>query len=345
MPLASPEQYRQMLDSARRGGYALPAYNVSSLEMLTAVLEGLTDAQSDGIIAISVSASRFLSGPTVNDCVLGAQTFAEFAHRVADRYPVLVALHTDHCGADDLDRFVVPLLAITEERRRCGLPPLFNSHMWDGSALSLQDNLDIAQPLLARCAAVDVLLEIEVGVIGGEREGLSADHPDRLYSTPEDFLAVVDRLGAGAQGRYLVAATFGNVHGIYKPGNVKLDPQVLRRGQEVVRQRTGGKDFDLVFHGGSGSGLDSIHEAIDHGVVKMNISTEAEYCYTRPVVDHMMRNYNGVLMIDGEVGEKKAYDPRKYLRKAQDGLSARVARSCVELKSAGSALLIKASIE
>ncbi len=311
MPVADPATYRRLIDRARAGGFAYPAVNVTSLTTANAVLKGLAESRSDGIIQISTGGGAFASGIGVKDMALGAISIAEHVHRAAERYPIFVALHTDHCQAKNLDRFVVPLIEETEKRRAAGRPNLFNGHMFDGSDLPLDKNLDIAAPLLERCRRSEIVLEIEVGVVGGEEDGVKGEASGKMYTTPADFLETARRLDAVADARFLVAATFGNVHGVYKPGHVKLKPTVLRDGQQALEQALGPAGrFALVFHGGSGSTLEEIHEAISYGVVKMNIDTDMQYAFTRAIADHMMKNYDGVLMIDGERGSKKAFDPR-----------------------------------
>ena len=268
--------------------------------------------------------------------VVGAVALAEFAHVVAAKYDVTIALHTDHCPKDKLDGFMRPLIDVSAERVAAGRDPLFQSHMWDGSAVELHENLDLAEELLDKCAAANIILEIEIGVVGGEEDGVEAKHDAKLYSTPEDGLATAEALGLGERGRYMVAATFGNVHGVYKPGNVVLTPSILNDIQTAVGQKYGkDKPFDLVFHGGSGSLLSEIREALDYGVVKMNVDTDTQYAYTRPVVEHMFKNYDGVLKIDGEVGNKKAYDPRAWGKLAEAGMAARVVEACTDLRSVG----------
>ncbi|GGP80464.1 class II fructose-bisphosphate aldolase [Saccharothrix coeruleofusca] len=339
MPIATPEVYAEMLDRAKANEFAYPAINVTSSETLNAALRGFAEAESDGIIQVSTGGAEFASGTKVKDMVTGAVALAEFAHVVAEKYPVNIALHTDHCPKDKLDGYVRPLVAISQERVDRGQNPLFQSHMWDGSAVPLDENLKIASELLDLTAKARIILEIEVGVVGGEEDGVANEINDKLYTTPEDYLKTVDALGAGEKGRYLVAATFGNVHGVYKPGNVKLRPEILKQGQDVVAEKlglpAGSKPFDLVFHGGSGSLLEEIHEAVSYGVIKMNIDTDTQYAFTRPVVGHMFSNYDGVLKVDGEVGNKKAYDPRSYLKAAEQGMAARVAQACEHLKSSG----------
>jgi len=342
MPVATPEVYAEMLDRAKAGAFAYPAINVTSSQTLNAALKGLAEAGSDGIVQVSTGGAEYLSGPGVKDMAVGASALAAYAHEVAARYPVNIALHTDHCPKDKLDGFVRPLLAISAERVARGEHPLFQSHMWDGSAVPLEENLVIARDLLAACAKANVVLEIEVGVVGGEEDGVANEINEKLYTTPEDFERTVDALGTGEHGRYLLAATFGNVHGVYKPGNVKLRPDILAEGQATAARRLGqgedAKPFDLVFHGGSGSTLEEIREALDYGVVKMNIDTDTQYAFSRPVVDHMFRNYDGVLRVDGEVGNKKTYDPRTWGKAAEAGMSARVVEACEDLRSTGASL-------
>ncbi|MEU7824160.1 class II fructose-bisphosphate aldolase [Catellatospora sp. NPDC049133] len=336
MPIASPEVYAEMLDRAKAGAFAYPAINVSSSQTLHAALQGFAEAESDGIIQVSTGGAEYLSGPTIKDMVSGSVAFAAFAHEVAKKYSVNVALHTDHCPKNKLDGFVRPLLAISAERVARGENPLFQSHMWDGSAVPLDENLQIAEELLALTHAAKIVLEIEVGVVGGEEDGVVGAIDEKLYSTVEDALATAAALGLGEKGRYMTALTFGNVHGVYKPGNVKLRPEILKEIQEQVGAKYGKeKPFDLVFHGGSGSLLSEIRDAVDYGVVKMNVDTDTQYAFTRPVADHMLRNYDGVLKIDGEVGNKKQYDPRAWGKAAESGMAARVAQACQDLRSTG----------
>ncbi|MGQ0840330.1 class II fructose-bisphosphate aldolase [Actinokineospora sp.] len=339
MPIATPEVYAEMLDRAKANEFAYPAINVTSSETLNAALRGFAEAESDGIVQVSTGGSEFASGTKVKDMVTGSVALAEFAHIVAEKYPVNIALHTDHCPKDKLDGFVRPLIAISQERVAAGANPLFQSHMWDGSAIGLAENLQIAAELLEKAAKANIVLEIEVGVVGGEEDGVANEINEKLYTSADDYLKTVEALGTGEKGRYLLAATFGNVHGVYKPGNVKLRPEILKQGQEVVAAQlglaAGAKPFDLVFHGGSGSLLEEIHEALTYGVIKMNIDTDTQYAFTRPVAAHMFANYDGVLKIDGEVGNKKVYDPRSYLKAAEQAMAARITQACEHLKSAG----------
>ncbi|WP_432883749.1 class II fructose-bisphosphate aldolase [Kribbella sp. CA-245084] len=339
MPIATPEVYAQMLDKAKQNRFAYPAINVSSSQTLNAAIRGFAEAGSDGIIQVSTGGAEYLSGPTVKNMVSGAVALAAYAHEVAKNYPVNIALHTDHCPKDKLEGFVRPLLEISAERVARGENPLFQSHMWDGSAVPLTENLEIAKELLAKTAAAKIVLEIEVGVVGGEEDGVANEINEKLYTTVEDGLATVEALGTGENGRYLTALTFGNVHGVYEPGAVKLRPEILAEIQEQVGAKVGKeRPFDLVFHGGSGSTLEEIRAAVDHGVIKMNVDTDTQYAFTRPVAAHMFSNYDGVLKVDGEVGNKKAYDPRAWGKAGEVGMANRVGEACESLRSTGTSL-------
>ena len=339
MPIATPEVYAEMLGRAKEHSFAFPAINCTSSETINAAIKGFADAGSDGIIQFSTGGAEFGSGLGVKDMVTGAVALAEFAHVVAAKYDVTVALHTDHCPKDKLDGFVRPLLAISAERVAKGQNPLFQSHMWDGSAVPIDENLQIAQELLKLSTEAKIILEIEIGVVGGEEDGVEAEINEKLYTSPEDFEKTIDALGSGENGKYLLAATFGNVHGVYKPGNVKLKPEILAQGQKVAAAKLGLADsaqpFDFVFHGGSGSLKSEIEDSLRYGVVKMNVDTDTQYAFSRPIADHFFKNYDGVLKVDGEVGNKKVYDPRSYLKKAEAGMTERVIEACNDLHSAG----------
>ncbi|MGF6882222.1 fructose-bisphosphate aldolase class II [Nocardia sp. GAS34] len=345
MPIATPEVYAEMLGRAKENSFAFPAINCTSSETINAAIRGFAEAGSDGIIQFSTGGAEFGSGQGVKDMVTGAVALAEFAHVVAARYDITVALHTDHCPKDKLDTYVRPLLAISQERVRAGKNPLFQSHMWDGSAIPIDENLEIAKELLKQAAAANIILEVEIGVVGGEEDGVEAEINEKLYTSPQDFEKTIDALGSGENGRYLLAATFGNVHGVYKPGNVVLKPEVLAEGQRVAAAKLGlpqgAKPFDFVFHGGSGSLKSEIDDSLKFGVVKMNVDTDTQYAFTRPIAGHMFGNYDGVLKIDGEVGNKKVYDPRSYLKKAETGMADRVVEACNDLKSAGKSVSAK----
>ena len=337
MPIATPEIYAQMLDRAKEQGFAYPAINVTSSQTLNAALRGFADAESDGIIQVSTGGADYLSG--VKDMVTGAIALAHFARSVAVKYPMHVALHTDHCPKDKLDTYMRPLVKLSQERVARGEEPLFQSHMWDGSAVPLAENLAIASELLDECAKAHVVMELEIGVVGGEEDGVVGEINEKLYSTTEDALATAEALGLGERGRYILAATFGNVHGVYKPGHVTLRPSILKDIQDAVGAKYHkDKPFDLVFHGGSGSSLDDIREAISYGVVKMNVDTDTQYAFTRPVAGHMFTHYDGVLKVDGEVGDKKVYDPRSWGKAGEASMAARVVEACKDLMSTGKRL-------
>ncbi len=338
MPVVTPSQYLTMLDKAQQGKYAYAAFNVTSTETANAVLLGLKTAKADGIIQISTGGAEFMSGLGVKNMAYGAIALAQYVHYMAQHYEVNVALHTDHCHPKYLEGFVLPLIAETERRRAAGQGNLFNAHMFDGSELPLDENIRRSAELLKRCAASEIILEVETGVVGGEEDGhdTSGVPKDKLYTTPEDMVEVHRALAP--LGQYLLAATFGNVHGVYKPGNVVLRPEILRDGQAAIDKAFPGQRSRLVFHGGSGSSLAEIHATLDYGVVKMNVDTDTQYAFTRAVAGHMFKNYDGVLKVDGEVGDKKAYDPRPYMKKAEQSMADRVVRACEDLRSAGKML-------
>jgi fructose-bisphosphate aldolase class II len=336
MPIATPAQYRAMLDAAQKGGYAYPAINVTSITTINGALRAFAESKSDGIIQVSTGGGKFASGTSVGNEAFGAIVLAEAAHRLAEKYNVLVALHTDHCHPSAVDSFLKPLLQASRERIAEGKGPLFQSHMFDGSVVPLEENLAISKELLKECAELGIILEVEAGCVGGEEDGhdTSGLPAEKLYTTPEDMVDVYEALSP--IGRFLFAATFGNVHGSYKPGAVKLKPTILRDGQKAVTDKYGAAaEMDLVFHGGSGTELEEIRETLGYGVVKMNIDTDTQYAFTRPIVTHICQNIEGVLKIDGEVGDKKLYDPRSYLKKAEIGLANRLKEACDDLLSTG----------
>jgi len=339
MPVASPDQYLEMLDRAKKNGFAYPAINVSSSQTLNAALAGLVEAGSDGIIQVTTGGGDYWSGPTVKQIATGAAAMAAFTREVAKNYGITIALHTDHCAKHQLDGFVRPLIEISKDRVRNGQDPLFNSHMWDGSAVPMAENMEIAKEMLALTKSIGAVLEIEVGVVGGEEDGVEGGHGEHLYTTPTDGLMTAEALGLGENGRYMVALTFGNVHGVYKPGNVVLKPELLGEIQAAVGAKYGvDKPFDLVFHGGSGSTEAEIAAAVSHGVIKMNIDTDLQYAFTRSIADNFFKNYDGVLKVDGDVGNKKIYDPRAWGKVGEAGMSARVVEAAKQLGSAGKSM-------
>jgi fructose-bisphosphate aldolase class II len=341
MPVVDYSKYCEMLDNAKKNKFAYPAINVTSEITANAVLEALAETKSDGIIQVSTGGGEFASGLGVKDAALGAISIANHVHLVADRYDINVALHTDHCQANKVEPFLKPLIAESKRRVDAGMQPLFNSHMFDGSALPLNDNMDIAVGLLKECGELGIILEVEAGVVGGEEDGVNNEGApaEKLYTTPEDMLEVYRRLSSVEGAKYMFAATFGNVHGVYKPGNVKLRPSILKEGQDAVAAKYGeDARFYLVFHGGSGSSLEEIRETLDYGVIKMNVDTDTQYAFTRPIVDHMLKNYDGVLKVEGEVGNKKFYDPRGYLKKAETAMKERVIKAVKDLRGEGTTL-------
>ena len=337
MPIATPEQYADMLDRAKATGFAYPAINASSSSTINGILQGLTEAGSDGIIQVTTGGADFFAGQSVKARASGALAFAAFVTEVAKNYPITVALHTDHCPTNALDDFLLPLIAASESEVAAGRGPIFQSHMWDGSAVPLEENLRVATQILPRMKAISSILEVEIGVVGGEEDGVSHDINEHLYTTLDDAIATVEALGFGEQGRYIAALTFGNVHGVYKPGNVKLRPELLGEIQAGIQARygTGALPLDLVFHGGSGSSDEEIAIAVANGVVKMNIDTDTQYAYSRSVADSVLKNYDGFVKVDGEVGNKKVYDPRSWGKLAELALAARVVEATKQLGSAG----------
>jgi fructose-bisphosphate aldolase, class II len=340
MPIATPKQFAAMLEAAQEGGYAYPAINCTSITTLNAAFKAFADNKSDGIIQFSTGAGQFASGLNNSDAAYGCIILAEAAHRLAEQYDVLVALNTDHCQPEKAATFLKPLIEATAARRAKGENNLFQNHMLDASGLPLDENMAISQEYLKLCVENEIILEVEAGVVGGEEDGASGsdDTPEEhLYTTTEDMVAVHEALAP--IGRFTFAATFGNVHGHYKPGAVKLRPDILKDGQAAVMEKYGKEaEFDLVFHGGSGSKLSEIRETLDYGVIKMNIDTDTQYAFTRPIADHMLKNYDGVMMIDGEIGNKKLYDPRGYLKKAEAAMAARISRGCEDLLSVGKSI-------
>ena len=340
MAIATPEVYAEMLQTAKEKGFAYPAVNVTSSQTLNAAIRGFAEAGSDGIIQASTGGAAYWSGASKKDMVVGSLAFAAYAREVAKQYDVNIALHTDHCPKDKLDGFVLPLLAESEKAVARGEDPIFNSHMWDGSAIDLNENLKIAAELIERTSKAKLVLEVEIGAVGGEEDGVEGAIDDSLYTTVADAIKTVEAIGLGEKGTYMAALTFGNVHGVYKPGNVHLRPELLKEIQTEVGAKygKGDKPFYLVFHGGSGSTEQEIADAVSYGVIKMNIDTDTQYAFTRPVAGHMFSNYDGVLKVDGEVGNKKTYDPRVWGAAAEAGMAARVVEACQQLGSVGTSI-------
>ncbi len=343
MPIADYKTYCRILENAYDNHFAYPAINVTSEITANAALKAFAELKSDGIIQVSTGAGKFAAGQAVGDMVLGAISIAEHIHRAAAKLKVNIAIHTDHCQPDVVDKFMVPLIEESERRVAAGQLPLYQSHMLDASAIALKDNMDLSVKLFKRMAKIGQIIEVEAGVVGGEEDGAagSEDTPaEKLYTTPEDMCYVYERLSEVKDGKYMFAATFGNVHGAYKPGAVKLKPAILKQGQDAIKAKFG-KDakFWLVFHGGSGSLKSEIHETLDYGVVKMNVDTDCQYAFTRAVADYMFKNYDQVMKIDGEVGSKKVYDPRAYLKAGESAMAERVKEACNDLRCVGKTLV------
>ena len=341
MPVANYEQYCEMLEKAREGRYAYPAINVTSTSTANAAIKAFADAKSDGIIQVSTGGGKFASGQGVGDMALGAISLAQHVHLVAEKYDILVALHTDHCHPQYIDSFLIPLIEETEKRRAQGLPNLFNSHMFDGSELPLDKNLALSKDLLERCAKSQIILEVETGVVGGEEDGVDNSGVDesKLYTQPEEVAYAYEEL-IKVSDKFMVAAAFGNVHGVYKPGNVKLTPKILKNSQEFVSKKFNlpHNTIDFVFHGGSGSSLEEIREAIGYGVIKMNIDTDMQYAFMTGVRDYF-NDKSAYLKAqignpDGEdVPNKKYYDPRKWIREGENTFVNRLVKAFEDLNN------------
>jgi fructose-bisphosphate aldolase, class II len=339
MPLPTPEQYRAMIDAAATDGFAFPAVNVTSTPTLNAAIRGFADAGADGIVQITTGGAAYLAGSS-GDPVVGARAFAAAAHELAAAAPVFVALHTDHAPAEEAERFLGPLLAESVARVGAGGVPLFHSHMFDGSTLPLEENLRASARWLRAAVKADAMLELEVGVVGGAEDDIDATgvDPERLYTTPADLLRTAEALGTGEQGRYLLAATFGNAHGAHPPGGVRLRPEILHDGQQALARVRPGARFDYVFHGSSGSTPAELRAAIGYGVVKVNLDTDAQYAFTRAVAGHVLDHWDGVLRVDGGLGDKRAYDPRAWGRQGEAAMAGRVAAAAEQLGAAGRSL-------
>jgi len=341
--------YIALVEACKTGGYALPAVNVVNTQSINAVLEAASKAKSDIIIQLSGGGAQFYAGKGIKDSekakVLGAVSAAEHVHRVAEAYGVCAVLHTDHANRA-LIPWVDALIDAGEERFKATGKPLFSSHMLDLSEESLEDNLAECERLLKRLAPIGMSLEIELGVTGGEEDGVGKDldeiDNDKLYTQPDEVLTAYRRLAP--LGHFSVAAAFGNVHGVYKPGNVKLRPEILKASQEAVSaaEKTGNDHpLHFVFHGGSGSEKAKITEAVGYGVFKMNIDTDTQFAFSEQVGKYVEENAKAFkYQIDPETDEpyKKKYDPRAWLRKGEEGIVDRLLVACDDLGSTGKSL-------
>jgi fructose-bisphosphate aldolase, class II len=334
MPLASLDRYAEMLDAAASAKHALAAVNVTSSQTLHAAMRGFAEAQSDGIVQLTTGGASYLGG---GDMLAGARALAAMARELADRYPTLVALHTDHCPPQHADAFLRPLLHEALERRRQGEEPLYASQMYDGSSLPLEENLRVCEDLLAQCREAGVILELECGVVGGAEDDVRGEDAARLYTDVAEFERVVEVLGTGERGRYLLAPAFGNAHGMHATADLR--PDILERGQEVAGAARPGARFDYVFHGSSGSPPEAVRAAIAYGVVKVNVDSEMQLAFSQAVARHVEDNREGLLPTDGGTPDKSAYDPRSWGRAAEAGMADAVARACEQYGSAGKSLV------
>jgi fructose-bisphosphate aldolase class II len=342
------KDYQALVQAAKDGGYTIPAVNVVGTNTINAVLEAAAKNKSDVIIQLSNGGAEFYAGKGMADGfqakVLGAVSAAHHVHLLAEQYGICVVLHTDHANKK-LIPWVEALLTHGEAYYQKHGKPLFTSHMLDLSEEPLDENIAECARLLKRAAAIDMSIEIELGITGGEEDGVGSDDDDmtnpKLYTQPEDVLKAYDVLTP--LGFFSVAASFGNVHGVYGPGNVKLRPEILKNSQDLVQatHKTGPNPLNLVFHGGSGSELEKIHEAIGYGVFKMNIDTDMQFAFANAVGEFVKANPKAfAYQIDPETETpyKKTYDPRKWLRVGEEGMIARLTQAFADLKSTGKSI-------
>ncbi len=345
------EDYRTLVAACKAGGYALPAVNVVSSGTINAVLEAAAKNRSDVIIQLSNGGAQFYAGQGLPDGdaakVLGAVSAARHVHLLAEQYGVCVILHTDHANKK-LIPWVERLLDHGEAFFQETGKPLFSTHMLDLSEEPLDWNLAECARLLKRMAPMGMSMEIELGVTGGEEDGVGADIDEsadnaHLYTQPEDVLEAYEMLSP--LGHFSVAASFGNVHGVYKPGNVKLRPEILRNSQALVQERhgTGPNPLNLVFHGGSGSEKAKITETLGYGVFKMNIDTDTQFAFAAAVGRYVEQNPKAFkYQVDPETDApyKKQYDPRKWLRAAELGVVERLTEAFIDLNSQGKSIAV-----
>lgn len=340
------KDYLSLVKACKEGRYALPAINVIGTNSVNAVLEAAAKNKSDVIIQMSNGGAEFFAGKGFPDSfqakVLGAVSAARHVHMMAEHYGVCVVLHTDHANKK-LIPWVEAMLSHGEEFYKQHGKPLFTSHMVDLSEESLDENIEECARLLKRMAKIDMSIEIELGCTGGEEDGVGSDDIDnaRLYTQPEDVLKAYDTLTP--IGNFSVAASFGNVHGVYSPGNVKLRPEILKNSQALVERthKTGANPLDLVFHGGSGSDKGQITETLDYGVFKMNIDTDTQFAFAKPIGDFVQQNAKAFQnQIDPDTGKpyKKEYDPRTWLRVGEKGIVERLGEAFADLRSTGKTL-------
>jgi len=343
------EDYRTLVAACKAGGYALPAVNVTGTNSVNAVLEAAAAAKADVIVQLSNGGARFFAGEGMKDeaqaRILGAVSAARHVHLLAQHYGVCVVLHTDHANKK-LVPWVEGMLGHSEAAFKETGKPLFSSHMLDLSEEPIDENLAISAKILKRMAPMGMSLEIELGVTGGEEDGIGSEHEDgadnaKLYTQPEDVAKAFKLLSM--LGHFSVAASFGNVHGVYAPGNVKLRPEILKASQELVQQqfKTPAKPLNLVFHGGSGSEKEKIAQAVSYGVFKMNIDTDTQFAFAEGVGKFVLENPTAFQhQIDPKDGKplKKLYDPRKWLRLGEKKMVERLQEAFVDLGSKGKSL-------
>jgi fructose-bisphosphate aldolase class II len=343
------QDYRTLVDAAKAGGYAFPAVNVTGTNTVNAVLEAAAKAKSDVVVQLSNGGAQFYAGQGMKDSfqakVLGAVSAAKHVHLLAEHYGVCAVIHTDHANKA-LIPWVEAMLDHGEAFYEQTGKPLFSSHMLDLSADPMEFNLSECARILERMSKIDMSLEIELGVTGGEEDGVGHDIDDsadnsHLYTQPEDVLQAYELLSP--IGHFSVAASFGNVHGVYKPGNVQLRPEILKNSQTLIEERhgTGAKPLNLVFHGGSGSEKDKIAAAVSYGVFKMNIDTDTQFAFSEAVGKYV-EDYPKAFryQLDPEDGTpfKKHYDPRKWLRAGELGLITRLQEAFEDLGSLGKSI-------
>ncbi len=346
------EDYIALVKACKEGGYALPAVNVVDSTTANAALEAAAKAGSDIIIQVSNGGAHFFGGlglePTLENRIQGAKAFAQYMHTIAKSYGVCVALHTDHANRG-LIPWLYGLIEESKEFKKHTGKPLFSSHMLDLSEEDLEFNLSESEKMLAEIAPLGMSLEIELGCTGGEEDGIGSDidvsaDNAHLYTQPEDVLQSYDRLHK--LGHFSIAASFGNVHGVYKPGNVKLRPEILKNSQRLATAERGLEvnSLDFVFHGGSGSEKSKIEEAVSYGAFKMNIDTDTQYANSERVGQYVHENPTAFLhQICPETGtpQKKFYDPRKWLRAGQQGIVERLGEAFKDLGSYGKSIAQK----
>jgi fructose-bisphosphate aldolase class II len=342
------DDYQTLLKACKQGKYALPAVNVTGTNTVNAVMEAAAKNKSDVIIQCSNSGAQFFAGKAMPDSleakILGAVSMAKHVHLLAEHYGICAVLHTDHANKK-LIPWVEGMIAHGEAFYKETGKPLYTSHMVDLSEEEIDFNLSECKRLLERMAKIDMSIEIELGVTGGEEDGVGSDDidNDKLYTQPEEVLQAYETLKD--IGHASIAASFGNVHGVYKPGNVQLRPDILKNSQALVQQthNTGPNPLDLVFHGGSGSEKDKIAESLNYGIFKMNIDTDTQFAFAEGVGAYVMDHDRAFkYQIDPDSGEpyKKQYDPRVWLRKGEEAIVERLNEAFKDLNSTGKSLTL-----